>query len=125
MKTNGKTQSGARRRRHAMIWAAAMCLAFPAAGLAEGPEEKPAGGGVYYEAPQNLCDELGGTPECPPDGAPIDPAKAQPTEEKPEVIYQAPAANPPAQNPEATPEAYRELESDCEKAGWGGAPTCD
>lgn len=110
-----------------MIWAAGLCLLLPAAALAEDAADKPDGGGVYYEPPQNLCDELGGDPECPPDGGPIDPAKAREAPPKPEVIYEPPqetGAPAPAAE-QATPEAYRQLESDCEKAGWGGAPTCD
>ena len=43
---------------------------------------------------------------------------------EPEKVYQsAPQAEPPADA--SKPEAYQQLESDCEKAGWGGAPTCD
>ncbi len=111
--------------------AAALWLAAPAAGIAEEAGGKPDAEGVYYEAPRNLCEELGGTPECPPDSAPpdsapVNPAKAAPPQAEPEVIYVPPQEDgAPAPGEANTPEAYRQLESDCEKAGWGGAPTCD
>lgn len=107
--------------------AAALCAAVSSYATAEDPAGKPDAGGVYYEPPQNLCDELGGSPECPPDGGPVDPAKRGNPESAPETIYQAPAETsaPPRAAGDGKPEAYKELESDCEKAGWGGAPTCD
>ena len=107
----------------AAAWAACVWLLVPAA-LAQDAEQKP--GGVYYQEPQNLCDELGGAPECPPGGAPVDPAKAREPQQQPEIIYEPPAETAaPATPGEDDPKAYRELESDCEKSGWGGAPSCD
>jgi len=90
--------------------------------------EDPSGGSVTYQEPQNLCAELGGEPECPPNGEPVDPAKVQAEENKAKAAPQPEAepqdTAPPAPG-QATQEPYRELESDCDKAGWGGAPTCD
>lgn len=99
----------------------AIALALPARA------EEPAGGSITYQEPRNLCDELGGDPECPPNGEPIDPAKVQAEQKKP-AAPQQPQAQPQESAPagsEAAPEPYRDLESDCDKAGWGGAPTCD
>lgn len=111
------------------LLAAAFCLAF-AAPAAAGESGQPKEGGVYYEEPSNLCEELGGSPECPPGGRPVDPAKAremkEDTSEAPEVIYEPPPeGRVPDKGDASEPEAYRQLESDCEKSGWGGAPTCD
>ena len=101
----------------------AIALALPARA------EEPAGGSITYQEPQNLCDELGGDPECPPNGEPIDPAKVQAEKNKPAAAPQQPQAQPqetaPAGSGAQAPEPYQNLESDCDKAGWGGAPTCD